>query len=72
MSADTLSTRLRTAIGTRPVDQVARLAGIDRQTLRRLLHDKQKRGAFTSTIRALAEVLGVSPAWLAFGDQEAT
>ena len=70
-----LSARLKTAIGSRSVRQVARDAGLDRQTLRRLLNadrhidGRGTRGPSTDTVRALAEATGVSPGWLAFGEE---
>jgi len=63
-----LNDRLRLAIGSRPLDRVAREAKVDRQTLRAALRDDQKRGPTLDTIEALARVLLVSPGWLAFGE----
>lgn len=62
----TLAARLSIAIAGRPKDQVARLAGINRKTLRRILAGRSKRGAYADTLDALARTLGVRPEWLAF------
>lgn len=63
----TFEGRLRVAIGDRPVDRVAREAGVGRRTLRDLLLGVRKRGAYSGTIELLAEHLSVSPAWLQYG-----
>lgn len=65
----TLADRLRAAIGGRPVDQVAREAGIDRQTLRGLLRGEYKRGPYCDTLEAIAKATGVRASWLAFGEE---
>ncbi len=66
-----LAGRLRQAIGNRPVDEVARTAGIGRITLRDILRRRGKRGPYLDTIVALARALKVRPAWIAWGDGQA-
>lgn len=66
---DAFVARLRKAIGDRPVDVVARRAGISREALRVLLRGGvRKRGMYPDTIEAIARVCGVRAAWLAFAD----
>lgn len=67
MVTTTFVERLREAIAGRPVDRVARRAGVHRITLRNMLAGKLKRGAFSETIEALAQELEVEPGWLAYG-----
>lgn len=66
---DTFHARLRSAMTWRRVSAVrlARAAKIERPSLLRLLRGVSKTGPRLTTIETLAECLGVSPAWLAFG-----
>lgn len=63
----TVAGRLREAMGSRSVKSVAKAAGVQPFTLRQL-REGRKRGGTVETLRAVAEALGVSPGWLAFGE----
>ena len=65
-----LQGRIHQAIAGRPLDAVARAAGLDRNTLRSLLRNTHKRGPYLDTLVRLAQALEVEPAWLAFGRQD--
>ena len=68
-SIEAVAARLRTAIAGRPLDRVARDAGIDRQTLRKFLRGVgYKRAMYPDTIARLATVLGRPAGWLMYGE----
>lgn len=48
---------------------LAKKAGISPRQLRRLLNEEGKRGSRLDTIEQLAKALGVSPGFLAFGEE---
>lgn len=68
----TFEERLRFAIGKRPVDRVAREAGVDRQTLRRMLNGKAKLRSYIDTVERIARACKVPAGWLAFGETTTT
>ena len=63
----TVATRLREVMAGRSIRGVARRAGVDYHTLRKMAQG-QKRGGTVHTIERIALALGVSPGWLAFGE----
>lgn len=65
---EAIAVRLQEAIGERPIREVAEAAGVDRITLRRLVHAECKRGPFLDTLSVIARALKVRPAWLAWGE----
>lgn len=64
----TLADRLRHAIGDRSAAEVAVQAGITRQHVHRLITGRMKRGPSIEVVQSLADALGVTPAWLGFGE----
>lgn len=67
MQIETVVGRILTAIGDRPVDRVAREAGLARETLRGILRGCRKGSVELDTIERIARVTGVNPEWIAWG-----
>ena len=70
---DTIGERLRRARDRRDwtQEELARRSGVPVVTISRIENDRYGERPRQSTIRRLAEALGVDPAWLLFGDGEA-
>ena len=68
---ETIGGRLRHARERRAWSQrdLAERAGLPQQTVLRVEHDRYENRPRPSTIRKLAEALGVDPGWLLFGDE---
>ena len=67
---ETIGTRLRQARERRVLTQedLSQLAGVTEATISRMENDKSG-PTRPSTVRKLAEALGVAPGWLLFGDE---
>lgn len=65
----TLALRLREAMTERHIGyrRLAVMSGVSHSTIRHLARDERKLGGTTCTLAQLAQALGISPAWLAFG-----
>ena len=68
---DTIGKRLRYLRERRAWSQrdLAARAGLPQMTVLRVEHDRYEHRPRPSTIRKLAEALGVDPGWLLFGDE---
>ena len=67
---DTIGERLRAARDRRVWTQedLARASGVPVVTISRIENDRHEGRPRQSTIRKLADALGIDPAWLVFGD----
>lgn len=65
----TFGDRLRAAMGSMTIREVARAAGLHEDTVLDLLHGRRKGGPTLDTVERLARATRTSPATLGFGGE---
>lgn len=68
MSRDQMAERVRAALRGRSVGSVARASGLSPREVRRM-REGDVAGPRVVTVERLARALGVSPAWLVWGEE---